>query len=293
MARTRNLKPSFFTNETLAELPPLTRLFFQGLWTQADREGRVEDRPRRLKAEILPYDECDPEDLLVQLESSGFIHRYAVENNRCIWIPTFVKHQHPHPKELPSVIPPPPSRGKTRLVHGKKRPVLVETLSSKALPSYPSIPSSPSHMLEHSKDSSNGSSSGKPDPPAPVESRAAQARRVFTHWQEVFNHNRAIFGAKRQRAVEARLKQGFTVERLKQAVDGCRKSAYHQGENKDHQVYDDLELICRDEKHVEQFIGYLERREPLDVYEAAYRKAGLQDGIPETEIGSLYNRKPS
>ena len=28
-----------------------------GLWTQADREGRLEDRPMRLKASLFPYDE--------------------------------------------------------------------------------------------------------------------------------------------------------------------------------------------------------------------------------------------
>ena len=54
MARARNLKPSFFTNDILAEVPALGRLLFQGLWCVADREGRLADRPRKLKAEILP-----------------------------------------------------------------------------------------------------------------------------------------------------------------------------------------------------------------------------------------------
>ena len=37
--RARNLKPGFFKNETLAEIEPLGRLLFQGLWCMADREG--------------------------------------------------------------------------------------------------------------------------------------------------------------------------------------------------------------------------------------------------------------
>jgi len=36
----------------------LARLLYPGLWMLADREGRLEDRPLRIKAEILPYDTC-------------------------------------------------------------------------------------------------------------------------------------------------------------------------------------------------------------------------------------------
>ena len=53
MARARNIKPGFFDNETLGELPALTRLLFIGLWCLADREGRLQDRPKRIKKELL------------------------------------------------------------------------------------------------------------------------------------------------------------------------------------------------------------------------------------------------
>ena len=35
MARARNIKPGFFDNEILGELPALTRLLFIGLWCLA------------------------------------------------------------------------------------------------------------------------------------------------------------------------------------------------------------------------------------------------------------------
>ena len=35
------------------------RLLFVGLWTIADRNGRLEDRPKRIRAELFPYDEID------------------------------------------------------------------------------------------------------------------------------------------------------------------------------------------------------------------------------------------
>lgn len=108
MARARNLKPGFFRNEFLADLPPLTRLFFQGLWCEADRRGILEDRPKRLKGAILPYDNADPEKMLADLQDGGFIKRYECDGVRCIHILTFEVHQNPHYKEEPSELPAPP-----------------------------------------------------------------------------------------------------------------------------------------------------------------------------------------
>lgn len=107
MARARNIKPGFFANEMLAECDPLARLLFAGLWCLADREGRLEDRPKRIRAEVLPYDACDPEELLSQLEKHGFILRYAHEEQRFIQVLNFGKHQNPHIKEAKSTIPAP------------------------------------------------------------------------------------------------------------------------------------------------------------------------------------------
>jgi len=106
MARSRNLKPGFFKNEVLADCEPLARLLFSGLWTLADRDGRLEDRPRFIKAECLPYDDCDIEALLNQLADKGFIRRYSVGGTRVIDVPKFVQHQQPHHKELSRSLPP-------------------------------------------------------------------------------------------------------------------------------------------------------------------------------------------
>ncbi len=110
MARCRNLKPSFFTNELLGDLPALTRLLFAGLWTIADREGRLQDRPKRIKTEILPYDDYDIEKALNQLARGAdpFIVRYAVGGFRFIQIVKFRENQTPHHTEKSSVIPEPP-----------------------------------------------------------------------------------------------------------------------------------------------------------------------------------------
>lgn len=108
MARSRNIKPGFFTNDRLCELEPLARLLFAGLWTLADREGRLEDRPKRIKAEVLPYDHCDAEELLQSLHDAGFIERYTGPDSRAfIQIVSWSKHQNPHCKEVDSTIPGP------------------------------------------------------------------------------------------------------------------------------------------------------------------------------------------
>lgn len=105
MARARNIKPAFFTNDLLAEVDPLGRLLFIGLWTLADREGRLEDRPKKIKAQILPYDDCNMESLLNDLAKKQFISRYGSGDNRFIQILNFKKHQNPHVKEPASTIP--------------------------------------------------------------------------------------------------------------------------------------------------------------------------------------------
>ena len=107
MARARNIKPGFFSNDVLAECEPLARLLFAGLWTIADREGRLEDRPKRIKAELLPYDDCNIDALLDALHSKGFILRYSVENQQLIQILAFTKHQNPHKNEVHSTLPRP------------------------------------------------------------------------------------------------------------------------------------------------------------------------------------------
>lgn len=112
MARARNIKPGFFKNEELAECTPWGRLCFAGLWTLADREGRLEDRPKRIKGELFAYDSVEVDPLLIELAGRGFILRYdAPDGRKLIQIIEFAKHQNPHHREPESELPPPQSPG--------------------------------------------------------------------------------------------------------------------------------------------------------------------------------------
>lgn len=105
MARARNIKPALFTNELLAELPAFDRLLFIGIWCLADREGRLEDRPKRIKMELFPCDEYSVSDGLARLAESGFLDRYQIEGKSVIEVVNFQKHQSPHGTEKDSVLP--------------------------------------------------------------------------------------------------------------------------------------------------------------------------------------------
>lgn len=126
MARARNIKPGFFANEVLAELPPLARLLFAGLWTVCDRAGRAEDRPKRIKVDVLPYDDCDCDALLEMLHSKGFIRRYEVKGQRLIQVLTWDKHQNPHVKEAASSFPEPGEPGANPVLTSDKAQPLPE-----------------------------------------------------------------------------------------------------------------------------------------------------------------------
>ena len=105
MARARNIKPGFFRNADLVELPMEARLLFIGLWTLADREGRLEDRPKQIKMEIFPADSVDCDVLLVRLASTGMVVRYEVDGKRYLQVVNFTKHQNPHRDEKASTVP--------------------------------------------------------------------------------------------------------------------------------------------------------------------------------------------
>lgn len=117
MARARSLKPALFRNEILGTADPFYTLLFESLWLIADREGRLEDRPIRIKADTFPYREgIDIDAMLTWLHDNGFIIRYDSRNyasdsgknashSRFIQIVNFLKHQNPHRNEAESIIP--------------------------------------------------------------------------------------------------------------------------------------------------------------------------------------------
>jgi hypothetical protein len=105
MARSRNIKPAFFKNYDLADAGPIAQLLFAGLWCLADREGRLEDKPRLIKAELFPYYDCDVNGELTVLERLKVVRRYQGCGVAVVEVLNFKKHQAPHNTEKASVLP--------------------------------------------------------------------------------------------------------------------------------------------------------------------------------------------
>lgn len=83
-----------------------------------------------------------------------------------------------------------------------------------------------------------------------------EVAEVFEHWQQTLNHQKSKLDSKRCNVIKKALKLGYSLEDLKLAIDGCAKSDWHMGKNDRGRRYDDIELIFRDAKHVEQFMEY-------------------------------------
>lgn len=104
MARIRTIKPEFFTSDDVCILPMAARLLYIGVWCEADREGRLEWRPRNLKRRYLPDDDIDIDSLCQILINAGLVVLYG---EGLAYVPTFGKHQHVNPREAVSTLPDP------------------------------------------------------------------------------------------------------------------------------------------------------------------------------------------
>jgi hypothetical protein len=104
--RIRAIKPRFFISEAVASVSAFGRLLFIGLWTVADREGRLVWKPKEIKAQIFPHDDgllLAP--LAEELVRAGLVRFYVLDGVTYAWLPGFAEHQRPHPKEPASAIP--------------------------------------------------------------------------------------------------------------------------------------------------------------------------------------------
>lgn len=105
MARIRTIKPEFFTSEDIVSLTPLARLFYVSLWCEADREGRLEWKPKTFKLRYLPGDDCSVDALGQELIDIGLVRPYEVDGKVYAEIPSFTKHQIINNRESESQIP--------------------------------------------------------------------------------------------------------------------------------------------------------------------------------------------
>lgn len=179
MARARNIKPGFFKNEDLAECSFPARLCFAGLWTLADREGRLEDRPKRIKGELFAFDSIEVDPLLAELQARGFIERYRNSDGSFIQISKFSSHQTPHYSEKASVIKP-PGLQESDGDDADKKPGALQDGSKKdgslRVGRNPLNPDSPNPDSPNPEEDSDADASAAAPPPATAEPKPLTAK---------------------------------------------------------------------------------------------------------------------
>lgn len=100
MARIRSVKPEFWTDEDVTDASRDARLLFIGLWNIADDAGRLWDKPRQIKAQVLPTDDdVDVAALIEELVGIGLLSRWVSADGRnFLQVRNFSQHQRPqHP----------------------------------------------------------------------------------------------------------------------------------------------------------------------------------------------------
>ena len=193
MARARNIKPGFFRNPDLADVSMSARLLFIGLWTMADREGRLEDRPNYIKFDLFPSDQIDVDAELDALAARGFIIRYQHGEGRYIQVVNFSKHQNPHVKEVASTIPAPgepeaetvtvPAQSGASPVQAPDKPGADPVLAG-LNPESPSLkPETPPNPLTGDEADAEHDDGGEPDAePEPADPLSTLAGRFEAFW---------------------------------------------------------------------------------------------------------------
>lgn len=85
---------------------------------------------------------------------------------------------------------------------------------------------------------------------------------VFDYWLSVMRKGATTkLSPKRLNVISARLEEGYSIEEIKSAIDACRASPWHMGQNERRTVFNDIELICRSPEKLD---GFLQMAEPVE-----------------------------
>ncbi len=239
------VKPEFFRHEHIGSMSFPARLLFIALWTIADRDGRLENRPARIKLESFPYDDIDVAPLIAELcrkptdGSDPVLVAYEVDGRKYLQVTGFTKHQRPHDRETKSVIPPPEAGTRTnlgdvehqpRLAQGKPRCSESES-ESESVPVTESVPVPvPEAHAAHASEPASRASDRKPrkakpsgDPPRPRNDRrfdelwAHATKRWFEGVVTKYNRGRIA------KVVHALMEYGADVSMVNERIANLRQ----------------------------------------------------------------------
>lgn len=252
MGRIRTLKPEILEDQKTAELDDCAYRVFIGLIMLSDDYGRGRADPRWLAGQILwgrggTVDEI--KDALATLskptregQDDSLIILYADGNQPYYAVRQWERHQRVDKPGKPRI--PAPDCVKS-ITCDESSPKSRETLATDLGP--------------RTSDLGTSDLGASIVPAAPVTRVAGEVEQVVAHYRK--HHPRALprvtSASKEYRQVAARLREGYTVQDLCDAIDGCHASAWHMGQNDRRTRYNSLELITRTADKVTQFIEIL------------------------------------
>ena len=87
----------------------------------------------------------------------------------------------------------------------------------------------------------------------PLTGEAMGAHEIFEYWKVKMGRLKAKPIPARIKVITNRFKEGYTVDDIKKAIDGCFDTAWNMGDNPGKKLYNDITLICRSGDKLEYF----------------------------------------
>lgn len=266
MARMRVIKPEFWTSEQIVSCSRDARLLFIGLLNFCDDAGLHPLSYQRLKMEVFPAEHFTIDEiqaLVGELINAGLINVYYVEGKGYLIVtgwhhqridtptyryPLLEKHMNPKVKYSKDI--------HQQLVDDSTSPPGVILDQSQIYPrSIPDVsqinPSGLDPVKESTVKESKKNICKLPSEVLPV---SCEVNELFDYWKLKMNQPRAKLDANRKKTIKAALCLGYSIEHLKEAIDGCSNTPYNMGKNEQKKKYNGIGLIFRDAEHIERFI---------------------------------------
>ncbi len=115
---------------------------------------------------------------------------------------------------------------------------------------------------------------------------SSAARRIFEHWDSVMpSSGTRRYTESRAKKIIARLKEGYTEDDCRRAIDGCASSDFHMGRDPGNggQVHNGIDLIFRNGEKLEGFRDRVPARKVIGLEELA----ALRESYHEVEVEDL------